>query len=220
MITLDQVRNVKFGKSNIGGYKPDEVDNFITRVEKAFEYFEEELQNKDDAIQSLEEEIKKCKEDEVYIKDVLVSAKKTAELEIQEAKRKADLIINEAVEKSKDIVCVNDSQIKEQEEVLNKMKAEVINFKTRLLNEYKSHLKAIGAIEREYTKKDIKTENEKSDIEKNEVENNKEDVEDNRKNDENTNTEFKEKFARLGGIRFGDNYDIKNDEESPIKLFN
>ncbi len=220
MISLEEVINIKFGKANIGGYRPDEVDDFITRVEKAFESFEEKLQNKDNTIKLLKEEIKQYKEDEVYIKDVLVSAKKASETELKEAKCKADLIVNEAVEKSKEIVRTNDIQIKEQEEALSRMKAEVINFKTHLLNEYRTHLRIIGEIERDYAKKEPKTENvEVSKANDENDKNEKKDVNKNPKTDQIPRTEFKEKFAKLGGIRFGDNYDIKNDEGSPIKLF-
>lgn len=217
MIKLNEVQSVKFSKANIGGYRPEEVDDFISEIEKAFEFFEDKCNKNEEVIKSLKNELKNYKEDEVYIKDVLVSAKKTADAEIKEARYKADCIINEAVEKSKDIVKQKELQIEDQEKVLNKMRSEVIDFKTRLLNEYKSHLKMIGTIERDYTKKDLKIEEKEN--QKNDAVSNKETRYDSKK-DKTIGDEIKEKFAKLGGIKFGENYDIKADEDSPIKLFN
>lgn len=215
MLNLEGVKNVRFSKASIGGYKPEEVDEFIFKVEKAFESFEMERNENLKKIKKLKENSEKYLEEAGYIKDVLVNAKKTADQEIKEAKIKADYIINEAVEKSKNLVNVNDLKIKEQEQVLSNIKEEITNFKSRILNEYKSHLKTLGLIE-----KNIKFENKETEPtpeQKPAPEEEQSNVEEEKNN--SFKKDISEKFQKLGGIKFGDKYKVKDDVESPINLF-
>ena len=36
MMTLEEIKNVSFRKANIGGYRVDDVDDFIDKVEEMF----------------------------------------------------------------------------------------------------------------------------------------------------------------------------------------
>ena len=37
MLTVNDIKNVKFRRSNIGGYKHEDVDNFIDNVQEDYE---------------------------------------------------------------------------------------------------------------------------------------------------------------------------------------
>lgn len=213
MLSLENVKNIRFSKANIGGYKPEEVDEFIFEVEKTFEAFEKERNENLKTIKKLKENSEKYWEEAGYIKDVLVNAKKIAEEEIKEAKYKATRIINEAIENSKERI--NEIKIKEQEQILDRLKKEVDDFKTHVLNEYKNHLKALGMVE-----KNLKIENEQekkesliSSFENEKISNFMV------SEDSDLKRSISEKFQKLGGIKFGDKYKIENDDESPVNLF-
>lgn len=224
MFDINKIRDVRFNKANIGGYRTDEVDEFISSVEDMVVAFNSREQELTSEIKKLENRVAGYERDENYIKEAIVSAKKISDMEIKEAKQKADCIIKEASEKTNDLMVERDLELKTKEEMLNKMKKEVADFKSRLLNEYKVHLKMISSIEKGYSNQENVqegTDNSKKNIvisESNTEEIKK--VAGGEKTDlDRAKNNVENKFEKLGGIKFGANYDIKKDDDSPINLF-
>ena len=42
MLTVNDIRDVKFRKTNIGGYKAEDVDNFLDEVQDSYEKLQRE----------------------------------------------------------------------------------------------------------------------------------------------------------------------------------
>lgn len=95
MLNSKDIRNVKFSKS-VGGYKQEEVDILLDKVEADYEQFERvtrELQGKIDA---LEKDISGYKTSQDSLQNVLLSAQKLADQIVDEAKAKSEQIVKNA----------------------------------------------------------------------------------------------------------------------------
>ncbi|MDO4731082.1 MAG: DivIVA domain-containing protein [Clostridia bacterium] len=139
LLTLDDISNVVFHKSGFGGYKPDEVEDFIDDVEQTVE--ELILENK-----KLKELVDHYQSEEDDIKSTLFNARKLAGATMTEAKSKATAIVESAKQKAEEIAQITAAEVNEQNEKLETMKREVSEFKMHLLKLYKEHLKLIDAL--------------------------------------------------------------------------
>ena len=89
------IRNIKFSKS-VGGYKQEEVDILLDKVENDYEQYERNMRELGDKIDSLNAQIEGYKETQASIQNVLLSAQKLADQIVEEAKQKSEEIINNA----------------------------------------------------------------------------------------------------------------------------
>lgn len=83
-------------KRSFKGYDEDEVDKFLDQVIDEFKAMQSELASMKDELALARENVGKVKHSEETIMNTLVSAQKTSEHMINEAKRKAEVIISSA----------------------------------------------------------------------------------------------------------------------------
>lgn len=95
MLTSNDIRNAKFSKS-VGGYKQEEVDILLDKVENDYEQYERIIRDMNDKIDSLTNQIDGFKETQSSIQNVLLSAQRLADQIVEEAKVKSEEIINNA----------------------------------------------------------------------------------------------------------------------------
>ncbi len=95
MLSAAEIRNVKFTKA-MGGYKQEEVDVLLDRVEADYAQFDRSVKEYRLKIDSLNKEIESLKSSQNSIQNVLVSAHKLAEQIVEEAKQKSEEIIGNA----------------------------------------------------------------------------------------------------------------------------
>ena len=101
MLSANEIRNVRFSTA-MGGYKKEEVDVLLDKVEADYEQFERTLREMNAKINELKNELEDCKNSQGNIQNVLVSAQKFADQIVEEAKTKsAEIIANaqESIEK-------------------------------------------------------------------------------------------------------------------------
>lgn len=101
MLSANEIRNVRFSTA-MGGYKKEEVDILLDKVEADYEQFERTLREMHNKINELKGELEDCKNSQGNIQNVLVSAQKFADQIVEEAKTKsAEIIANaqESIEK-------------------------------------------------------------------------------------------------------------------------
>lgn len=188
MLTLKQISEISFRKSNFSGYKPEDVDDFIDEVTESFTALLKENQTAKAKIAELTEKnteykekmvllaqkVEQYKKDEEGIKDALLTAQKLGNQSVKEAKKKgdailadankkADIILNDATNKQKQMVVNYESQIETKKKELDSLKALVTEFRTNLFSLYRDHLKQIENLP-DYTEelKNKKTEEPKS----------------------------------------------------------
>lgn len=119
MLTAEDIRNITFTKA-MAGFKPEEVDVFLDKVEADYVQFERTIREYQERQESLIKEIEGYKNSQNSIQNVLLSAQRLADQIISEAKEKSAEIVNDAesnisVIKTQEKELVNNFEIKAQE---------------------------------------------------------------------------------------------------------
>ncbi len=95
MLSANEIRNVRFSTA-MGGYKKEEVDVLLDKVEADYEQFERTLREMNSKINELKGELEDCKNSQGNIQNVLISAQKFADQIVEEAKQKSAEIVSSA----------------------------------------------------------------------------------------------------------------------------
>lgn len=215
MLTVNDIRDVKFRKTNIGGYKAEDVDNFLDEVQDSYEKLQRENLNLTQKIKILADRVSQYRKDEDSVRDALVGAQKLANSELVKAKAEASNIIEKAQKEADSILKNANSDIKNQKETLVNLKKAVRDFRSDILSRYKEHLKLVNSFNAEdrlpinFNDKN----NEKlKEFEPDKLENIRafESTEDNSnlENEDELNNNYSGKFSDL---RFGEDYDVRED---------
>ncbi len=185
MLNSKEIRNVKFSKS-VGGYKQEEVDILLDKIEADYDQFERAIREMSAKIDNLNGQIEEYKNSQGSIQNVLVQAQKLADQIVDEAKTKSAEIISNAqhsiqniteqekelsaaferkaeerkalaqaeydktIEKCKEkqtaIEKATADSIARQQALYNKLKLEIVAFKTEITAKYKEHLELLSVI--------------------------------------------------------------------------
>ena len=95
MLSANEIRNVRFSTA-MGGYKKEEVDVLLDKVEADYELFERTLREMNNKINELKGQLEDSQNATGSIQNVLVSAQKFADQIVEEAKQKSAEIIASA----------------------------------------------------------------------------------------------------------------------------
>ena len=95
MLSANEIRNVRCSKS-MSGYKQEEVDILLDKIEADYEQFERTLREMNAKITQLKEEVEDYKSSQGNIQNILISAQKFADQIVEEAKSKSAEIISSA----------------------------------------------------------------------------------------------------------------------------
>ncbi len=132
MLNANEIKNVKFSKA-MGGYKQEEVEIFLDKVEADYTQFERLVNEYQAKLESCEKEIKELKEAQSSIQNVLLSAQGLADSIVNEAKVKSEEIINSAeknitaiTEKEKELSLTFELKAQERKNSLEKELADMI----------------------------------------------------------------------------------------------
>lgn len=233
MLTADEIRQISFEKTAFGGYRPENVNNFIQEVIASYEQMQHENVELNKKLNILAQKLEEYRNQEDNIGSVLLNAQKFADSIYREAQHKADLIIKDAKIKGERIIASAGREIEREAQKLRKMQEEVSKFRSKLLSIYKEHIELISMLptleeeqeqpetpeEHEASQqaqsepqKDTQPENAKQDAD--ESTNQPENTVDNRENAKETDDEDNKsvKVSRFKEIKFGDDYDINEDD--------
>lgn len=185
MLSANEIKNVRFSTA-MGGYKKEEVDVFLDKVEADYELFERTLREMNNKINELKGQLEDSQNATGSIQNVLISAQKFADQIVEEAKQKSAEIIASAeasIEKitaqEKELTSAFDKKagerkdalqsdiekiianaesrqaavesatqdcIDRQQQLFNKMKMEIANFKAEVTAKYKEHLELLSSL--------------------------------------------------------------------------
>lgn len=230
MITVNDIKDVRFRKTNIGGYRPEDVDTFLDEVQDSYEKLQRENLSLTQKIKILADRINQYRQDEDSVKTALVSAQKLADLSVQEAKKEAEAIINAAKSEAERIVAAANNEILAQKETLMNLKKAVKEFRANILSLYKEHLKLVNSFNAEdrlpvnLVEAPVQSEqNEQEETSEPEVNQNvAQNVVDIRSTSDNKETgNVDDTSNKFTDLKFGEDYDVSKDaNESPLGLFN
>lgn len=104
MLTLEEIENISFHRSGLGGYKTDDVDTFVDNVilkVKDLESSNRELENR---IEQLNAQIKLFKEKQESVQDAIITAEMTSKSLVRDATHKAEVLVTDANTKAENII--------------------------------------------------------------------------------------------------------------------
>ena len=143
MLTPSDISGKKFEKSAFG-YKPEEVDNFLSEILDSYERAYAEKEAAEEKLLVLAEKLEEYRSNEDSLKTVLMGAQKLGDNIVRDSKAKAEVIISEAENQVKQVFAESESKIIKEKETLVSLQKETAEFKKRLLAMYRQHLELIS----------------------------------------------------------------------------
>lgn len=156
MMTAKEIRELQFERV-AWGYRPEDVDEFLSKLEATFQEIDNEREDSNHKIQILADKVREYMKDEEALKDALFGAQKEGHRVIAEANEKAEQILNKAKEEAavlldeatrqhEELMEKNRAEIAKEQEGLAKARQMVADFKRSLFDLYKGHLEMISAL--------------------------------------------------------------------------
>lgn len=91
-----EIRHVNLKRGLIGGYRLSQVDRLLEEITESFETVWRERADFGDRVELLEDELKRYRDLENLLRTTLVSAERAAQDMKEQARREADVIVQEA----------------------------------------------------------------------------------------------------------------------------
>jgi len=148
-ITPSQIQERQFHDA-FRGYSHEEVDLFLDEVAEAFERTYRENQTFHHRLKSLEEDLKTARATEDMLKRTLITAQKTAEEAVEEARSKAQSTIATADEKAQSTVSAAEEKAKKLIEDAESRAAGIVEDARRKQRELEVTLEGLKRFEQEY----------------------------------------------------------------------
>ena len=144
MLTPNDISNKRFEKSPFGGYKPEEVDSFLSEIAISYERLYEAKEAAEEKMEVLAEKLEEYRANEDSLRTVLLGAQKLGDNIIRDSKAKAEVIISDAEGQVKQVFSESEGKINKERETLATLQKETAEFKKRLIAMYKQHLELIS----------------------------------------------------------------------------
>lgn len=156
MMTAKDIRELRFEKA-AWGYRPEDIDEFLGKLEATFQEIDNEREDANHKIQLLADKVREYMKDEDAIKDAWVGAQKEGHRILSDANEKAEQIVNRAKEEAAQLIDEANAQhaalmekhraeLAQEQDNLANARQMVADFKRSLFDMYKSHLEMISAM--------------------------------------------------------------------------
>ena len=143
MLTPNDISSKKFEKSAFG-YKPEDVDNFLSEVLNSYSAVYAEKEAAEEKLEVLAEKLEEYRSNEDSLRTVLMGAQKLGENIVRDSKAKAEVILADAENQVKQVFAESESKIIKEKETLVTLQKETADFKKQLLAMYRQHLELIS----------------------------------------------------------------------------
>lgn len=140
MLTIEEIKNIAFRKSGMGGYRPDDVDEFIDDVIATFEQMNAEKADLIRKMDILATKIEQYRKDEETVRNALLASQKLADQAQKEAKDKATYIIKAAEKKSRKILTEAGMATEREKDKYEAVLNETAKLRKEMIGLYKKHL--------------------------------------------------------------------------------
>lgn len=228
MLSIEEIKNVKFHKAGKNAYNVDDVEAFIEDVIATVEQLNAEKNELVRKMGILAKKIEQYREDEETVRNALITSQKLSDNTLKEANDKASYIIKSAEKKSRAILTEAEMATEREKDKFESLHAETAKLRKELIALYKKHL---AVVEELPTEEDVKAKREELDqkypfepIENVIPEDDAADVEEEMV--KTTEPEVKpqpaavseptvrvdvrhENSGKFDGLKFGDNYDVE-----------
>lgn len=141
----DNLARPEFGKS-FSGYKPEEVDPYITKLLSVIDSLKADNQSLEEKIVVLADSVQKYREDEDSLREALLGAQKMSDSIIKNANNKAEITMREASVKASHIIQEAHQKVEAEKGELIRAQEAVASFKSSLIEMYREHIALIARI--------------------------------------------------------------------------
>lgn len=228
MLSIEEIKDVKFHKAGKNAYNVDDVEAFIEDVIATVEQLQAEKNELVRKMGILAKKIEQYREDEETVRNALITSQKLSDNTIKEANNKASYIIKSAEKKSRSILTEAEMATEREKDKFESLHAETAKLRKEIIALYKKHL---AVVEELPTEEDVKAKREELDekypfepieniIPETPAESDVEEemvqaaepapAEEKPVVDEPTvRVEVKHDTGKFDGLKFGDNYDVE-----------
>ncbi|MBR7133602.1 MAG: DivIVA domain-containing protein [Clostridia bacterium] len=133
MLNAAEIKNIRFSKS-VGGYKQEEVEIFLDKVVADYAMFERTVKDFQQKIEEITKENEELKASQSSIQNVLLSAQRLADRIVNEAKEKSEEIIRNAeanisviTAREKELSATFELKAQDRKNALEKELADMVN---------------------------------------------------------------------------------------------
>lgn len=143
-MTSKDITSKKFEKAKgFGGYKIDDVEDFMDRVAEYVEQLENDKHDMEKKLAVLADKLEEYRADEDSLRTALLGAQKLGDSVIKESKTKAEIILRDASIKAEKIIGEAHLKADEEQRRLENIKRSVSEFKKDIIALYRGHLETI-----------------------------------------------------------------------------
>ena len=150
MLTPQDVRSVQFEK-NLRGYRTEDVDHFLDKVEQQLEQDAEQMEALRKQVadltaenETLRRNMQSYEADGDMLKSALINAQRMGENVIREANQKAEDILHRANLRGDDII--RDANELAEGREYERVRLEATRFKSDVLNLYRTHVESLSRL--------------------------------------------------------------------------
>lgn len=145
LLTVQDIQDVQFNKS-FGGYKTDEVDEFLDRCAETVDVLTRTNADNEHKMQVLGQSVMDYRAQEDTIRNALINAQRMNDTILEEARQQAEQIVAQATEQATHIHESAEADVQMERAEMKRVQEEVAAFKARLLSIYREHLTLIGVL--------------------------------------------------------------------------
>ncbi len=163
MLTVDEIKNINFKKASIGGYRADDVDDFIDSVVETVEELKKknaELMAKNTELvtksEQLVQSVEKYRSDEGAVSQVMIQARKDSDKAIKDAKKAAAAILKEARAEADKIISEANTKIIKEKEMLVQLEEEAAEIRKNLIKNFEKQIESLKILPDESEPKKLK----------------------------------------------------------------
>lgn len=95
-LTPVEIKHIRLGRTLVGGYKRDGVDQLLEDVAESFEDVWRDRADLSEKVEQLEQELVRYRELEALLRTTLVSAERASQELREQARRESELVLTEA----------------------------------------------------------------------------------------------------------------------------
>jgi DivIVA domain-containing protein len=149
MLSPAQVREIKFSRSAIGGYKPSEVDKFLDDIQDTFREMSIKNDELEDEIKRLNRQIERFKAEESSIRKAIINSQQIADATVIDAGVKSKYILKDASNKAAKILKIAKDGAEKRMEISKQLYERSENLKTDLIKRFEEQIKFLKSISSE-----------------------------------------------------------------------
>lgn len=151
MLSVNDILSKKFEKSAVGGYRVDEVNQFLNDIYDYVNTLLDEKEVLEEKLSVLADKVEEYRSDEDSLRAALIGAQKLGDSVVKDAKVKAEAIMEEATSRAETLLSEARHNIEKETVALAKIQREVASFKNKLLVLYKAHIELIDKMPEDET---------------------------------------------------------------------